>query len=559
MFAAMVDVLVVGAGPTGLMAAAELIRHGLSVRLIDKLAEPNMLSRAFAIHARSLEIFEDLDLADALIARGARYDRIAVYASGSPIVHASLEDLETRFPFVLLLPQSETEAVLTGRLVAMGGAIERSVELVRYAQSEDGVVAKVRHADGREEDIQASWLVGCDGAHSQVRKQAGLEFRGHAYDERFMLGDVEVEWDLTNDHIATFFGTTGVAALFPYSNNRCRLVVTSTPDDVREEPPTLEELQALLAERASRPVRLSDPKWLARFRIHSRQVEHYRRGRVFLAGDAAHIHSPLGGQGMNTGMQDAHNLAWKLALVHRGLAREVLLDSYHTERHPIAQQILRGTEVATRAATLRNPVARAVRNQMARFFSSFDVFRERVARNVAELTIDYRKSPIVDEHRDNVLLARFGDDAAEESPTIGAYHAFGSAPHAGQLVADGVVRADGRDQRLGEVLDTRRHTLLLFDGRATTDQGYERFRQIHASIAAKYADRIDVHVVVATGDRPAGLDGISVLLDPEGDLELRFGAVAECLYLIRPDLYIAYRSQPADLEPLAKYLSTIFV
>jgi hypothetical protein len=304
---------------------------------------------------------------------------------------------------------------------------------------------------------------------------------------------------------------------------------------------------------------VSAPKWLGRFRIHSRQVEHYRRGRVFLAGDAAHIHSPLGGQGMNTGMQDAHNLAWKLALVQRGRARAGLLDSYHVERHPIAQQILRGTDVATRVATLRNPVARAVRNQMARFFSSFDVFRERVGRNVAELTIDYRKSPIVDQHRDSVLFARIGDDADGESPTIAAYRAFGSAPHAGQLAPDGVVRADGRDLRLGEVLDTRRHTLLLFDGRATTEQGYERFRQIHARVAANHADRINVHVVVPSEQRPAGLDGISVLLDPEGDLELRFGAIAECLYLIRPDLYIGYRSQPADLDPLAKYLSSIFV
>jgi hypothetical protein len=184
--------------------------------------------------------------------------------------------------------------------------------------------------------------------------------------------------------------------------------------------------------------------------------------------------------------------------------------------------------------------------------------RQRFTRNVAELTINYRTSPIVDEHRDSVLLARIGHGIDDESPTLAAFRQFGSAPHAGQRVADGIVRVDGRDTRLGDVFDSRRHTLLLFDGRATTEQGYERFRTIHASILARYADRIDVNVVVPAEQRPAGLDGITVLLDPEGDLELQFGASAECLYLIRPDLYIAYRSQPADPASLDRYLASIF-
>jgi Aromatic-ring hydroxylase, C-terminal len=197
---------------------------------------------------------------------------------------------------------------------------------------------------------------------------------------------------------------------------------------------------------------------------------------------------------------------------------------------------------------------------MARFFSSFDVFRERAARDVAELTIDYRKSPIVDEHRDSLLVARIGDDVDDESPTVAAWRRFGAAPHAGQLVPDGVAQVEGRDSvvRLGKLLDTRRHTLLLFDGRATTERGYERLRAIHARVAAAYAGRVDVHVVVAAASRPPGLDGISILLDPEGDLELRFGATAECLYLIRPDLYIAFRSQPADPEALERYLASVF-
>ena len=553
----MVDVLVVGAGPTGLMAAAELIRHGCSVRLIDRLREPDPHSRALAIHARSLEILDDLDVADELIARGIRCKGVAIYANGSAIVRVSLEDLETRFPYVLILPQSESELVLANRLTALGGTIDRGVELVGYEQRDDGVVAQLRSATG-DETVRASWLVGCDGAHSTVRKLAGLEFRGSAYDEQFLLGDVAIEWDTPSDQVTTFFGTSGVAVCFPLPGNRWRVVMTTAPGDTSEGPPTPESLQTILAERSGLALRLSEPGWLSRFRIHARQVARYRVERVFLAGDAAHIHSPFGGQGMNTGMQDAHNLAWKLALVQRGGAHASLLDSYHVERHPIATQILRGTDAMTRVATLRHPVARAVRNQMARFFSSFDVFRERMARNVAELTIDYRKSPIVDEHRDSVLLARIGNDANDESPTLSAYQQFGSAPHAGQLLGDGVARLDGRDVRLGEILDTRRHTLLLFDGRATTERGYDRFRAIHARIAAEYDGRIDVHVVVAGESRPAGLDGISVLLDPEGDLELRFGATAECLYLIRPDLYIAYRSQPAEPEPLVKYLRSVF-
>jgi 2-polyprenyl-6-methoxyphenol hydroxylase-like FAD-dependent oxidoreductase len=559
MFDRMVDVLVVGAGPTGLVAASELIRHGLSVRVIDRLTEPNDKSRALGIQARSLEILDDLGVADELIARGNPCANVAVFAGGTAIVRASLEDLETRYPYVLVIPQHATEAVLAQRLVALGGRIERGVELVGYEERDGGVVARVR-AGGEESEIHAAWLIGCDGAHSTVRKAAGLEFKGRHYDERFALADVDVEWDVPSDQVTTFFGTTGVTACFPLAGKRWRVFSSTADTNDETADPSIEEVAALLAERSQLSPRVSNATWLARFRIGARQVERYRHGRVFVAGDAAHIHSPLGGQGMNTGMQDAHNLAWKLALVHQRHAQKALLDSYHAERHPVAAQILRGTDVATRVATLRNPVARAVRDQMARFFSSFEMVRDRIARNVAELTIDYRKSPIVGEHRDSVLLARIGSDDDDESPTVAAHRRFGAAPHAGQLVADGVARRDGGDVvRIAKLLDTRRHSLLLFDGRATTEAGYARFREIHTRVAAAYGDRIATHVVVAGSNRPLGLDGISVIFDHEGDLELRFGAIAECLYLIRPDLYIAYRSQPVDEAALDDYLASIFV
>lgn len=558
----MPEVLVVGAGPTGLTLAGELARRGVPFRLVDKAPEPTQLSKAIGVHARTLEILHDIGIADELISRGVKLRATQVFADGKTLVRASFEELDSHYPFILSVPQSETEAVLTEHLTRLGGAIERGVELIELEQNGEGVTCTLRKLDGGQEKVTAKYVVGADGASSVVRKQIGLEFAGSSYAEQFLLADLRATWDLPDDSVSVFFSHEGVLAVFPLPKGRCRLIASTTVSASEETlAPTLDEVRARYRTASHFPAELDEPLWLASFRLHCRQVDRYQVGRVFLAGDAAHIHSPVGGQGMNTGMQDAHNLAWKLALVHHGKSTPELLESYQAERHAVAANVLRGTDVATRAATLRHPVARAVRNQVARVLSSFEVVQQRIARSAAELDLGYRKSPIVSEKRQSLLLARVGAGEAAESPNLAGWRDFELAPAAGDRMLDAVVTPKGSEapKRLAEIVDGRHHTLLLFDGRAKTRDGYARLARIGRAVREKYGDLVDVHVVVPSSKCPPELDWDgSILFDPEGELEERYGASAECVYLIRPDLYVGYRSQPADEASLLTHLSRTF-
>ncbi len=442
----------------------------------------------------------------------------------------------------------------------LGSGVERGTRLVALSQDDNAVSCRLEHADGSTEVCDASWLVGADGAHSAVRKAVGLDFPGHPYPDVFWLADLEIGWDVPDHRVTTFFSADGLLACFPLPSGAFR-IVASAPEGAGDGDPSQSELERVIRERSKKEARIASASWRARFSIHCRQVRAYRSGRVFLAGDAAHIHSPFGGQGMNTGIQDAHNLAWKLALVEKGLFRPEVLDSYQAERHSVGEALLRATDLATRVATLKSPVARRVRNRVTQFLASLEVIQERIMRGVAELDLEYDKSPIVGEFRSGLWRARFGDDEEEESPTLSAWLSFDAAPGPGHRAPDGLARTtSGAPIRLSRIWDPSRHTLLLFDGRASTSEGYVALSRVAHAVQERASDQIQIVIVVADSNVPAELewDGMT-LLDPEGDLEYRYGAQAECLYLVRPDLYVAYRSQPAALEPLIAYLDGVLV
>lgn len=549
------DVLIVGAGPTGLTMACECRRRGLSVVLIDKAAGPTAYSKAIVVHARTLEIFEDMGIASEAVSRGVRLGGATMRAGGQVVIEASFSELDTRYPFLLSISQADTEALLREHLAKLGGEVMQGCELLALRQHGTGVEAKVRDGSG-ERTISAAWAVGCDGAHSAVRKILELPFEGSTYDERFLLADVKIEWDFPDDRISAFFADDGLVACFPMRDGRWRLLATD-PVVVEGSDPAIEEVQALFSRRTQTAGTLSDAAWLARFKIHCRQVARYRDDRIFLAGDAAHIHSPAGGQGMNTGIQDAHNLAWKLALVHSGRGRGRLLDSYEAERHAIGQSVLKQTDLATKVGTLKNPVAKAVRNELSKFFSGFEAVREAAARQVAELEIAYESSPIVREDVGSILHARIGTAAGAESPTVGTARDFASGPRPGRRALDGRVTQSGKTKRLMEIVSGLSHTLLLFDGRSESAAGYAQLAAIHDAIRARF-DEVRVFVVTPRSDRPKELPpAVDVLLDGDGELERKYGATSECAYVIRPDLYVGYRSQPVDLEKLTEYLKGI--
>ncbi len=553
------SVLVVGAGPTGLVLATELARHGVRVRVIDKNVEASKLSRAIVVHARSLEILDDLGISKELVRSGIQLTVARLYSGDKQVVSASFEELDTRFPFALSIAQHDTERHLEWALQERGVKVERGVELIDFSTRDDHVHATLRTASGAAESIDASFVVGCDGAHSTVRKKLGLEFSGEQLDEGFFLADVRLRTrgggaggPVPRDAITSYFADDGLLACFPMPDDRFRLIATTSSADSEL---TLEDIQTCLDHRAPGVAIAYDAAWMSRFRVNTRQVAQYRHGRIFLAGDAAHIHSPAGGQGMNTGMQDANNLAWKLALVIQGHAHDTLLDSYNAERHRVGAALLRSTELATRVGTFKSPVARLVRDRITGFMSSLEVVQQRIVRSVAELDLDYKASPIVEDAQESLFSARVGDEVEGEGPTIRAWREFRAAPHAGARAPDAMCSFDGKETRLSTLLGGGAHTLLLFDGRAATEHGYDNLSRIAAVVRAKYAGRIRIFIVVPRAERPRALgDDLAVVLDPEGEVETRYGATTECAYLVRPDLYVGFRMQPAVPDKLFRYL-----
>jgi 2-polyprenyl-6-methoxyphenol hydroxylase-like FAD-dependent oxidoreductase len=392
------NVLVVGAGPVGLTMAADLARYGVAVRIVDKSARRTDKSKALVLWSRSLELIDRMGCGQNFVDAGFKVNAANIIAGSRQVAHVRLDTIETPHPYALMLPQSETERLMEEQLNACGVQVERQVELVRFVLGADSVTAILRHSDGPEETVQAAWLIGCDGAHSSVRHGLGMQFEGNTLPSDWVLADVHLAGVRGKpDELNMFWHSDGALAIFPISPGRYRVIadVGDAHDDAHRADPTLEEVQAIVDKRGPGGIVASAPIWLASFQINERKVADYRVGRAFLAGDAAHVHSPAGGQGMNTGMQDACNLAWKLALVCRGLAApEPLLDSYSVERSAVGRQVLVDAGRLTTIAILRGGVQQEVRNLVASLVFGLSPVRTAMANKLAELSIGYPASPL---------------------------------------------------------------------------------------------------------------------------------------------------------------------
>ncbi|MEU1966112.1 FAD-dependent monooxygenase [Micromonospora sediminicola] len=366
------DVLVVGAGPTGLAVAVALAGHGMTATVVDRLAEPPLTSRAAVVHAGTLEMLDRIGVAAPLAARGLRSTRFTVRDRDRVLAAVPFDRLPSRYPYALLISQAETEAVLTDRLTALGGRVRRPYELTGLDLDDGGATA--RFADGGT--VRARWVVGADGMHSRVRELAGIGFGGPADPgESFLLADVRVDSTLPRDQVTLFLSRQGPLIWAPLPDGTVRLVATVT-DAPRE--PQARHFQALLDERGPvrRPDRVTDVAWASRFRIHHRIADTYRSGPVLLAGDAAHVHSPAGGQGMNLGLRDAVALGDALA------AGPEALDAYAAERRPRAEEVLGFAAGLTRLAAAP-PAVRPLRDLLLRVVSALPPARQRLAVRLA--------------------------------------------------------------------------------------------------------------------------------------------------------------------------------
>ncbi|MBV8578480.1 MAG: FAD-dependent monooxygenase [Acetobacteraceae bacterium] len=512
--------LIVGAGPTGLVMAHELARDGIQCRLIDKAPHRAMESRAIAIHARTIETFELMGLADAFLNAGHRITGVNTYGESGRIAHAAFGMLDTRYPFVLGVPQDETERILEEHLARHGVRVERNTELISLARRESSVSVRLCTA-GQVEEVETDWLLGCDGAHSAVREQLGISFSGATYPEHFVLADVKVAGDLDHAEAQVWLHREGALAFFPLPEDRWRLIIINSPPDWRGEP-SLAQCQALVDERGLDRLRLGDPRWTAVFRIHRREAARFRKDRVFLLGDAAHIHSPVGGQGMNMGIQDAFNLAWKLSLVVRNGGNPELLDSYEAERKPVDEAVIRQTDRATRLVSLHGTVARFIRDHMMSLLTQIPAVAEKLGQGLSGLAINYRHSPIIEEHAAGTAGPAAGD----------------RAPDAPLVAAKG-----GASLRLYNLFAEHRHVLLLLgDGREALAPTLPGFPET---------------VLAAYRIAPPGTAG-GDFIDRDGVVAKRYGS-APAAYLIRPDGYVGFRCDWRTISTnLPHYLAKVF-
>jgi 2-polyprenyl-6-methoxyphenol hydroxylase-like FAD-dependent oxidoreductase len=393
------DVLIVGAGPTGLVLALWLTRLGVKPRIIDKTPEPVRTSRALAVQARTLELYRQLDLADAVVSGGHKVPGVNLWVGGEQRARLDFtaigSDL-TPYSYLEIFPQDEHERLLVQRLEALGVAVERSTELVAFSQEPRCVMAHLRGPGGLEEVCEAAYLIGCDGARSLVRDTLGTGFPGGTYHQVFYVADVQARGPALNGELHLDLDEADFLAVFPLaSEGRARLI--GTVRDARADQPESLKFEDVSA-RAIQHLKVEVEKvnWFSAYRVHHRVSEHFRRGRVFLAGDAAHIHSPVGGQGMNTGIGDAVNLAWKLHSVLTGRAQDNLLDSYEPERMRFARRLVATTDKVFTFVTAEGRIADLVRTRIAPLVMprvvGFETAREYLFRTVSQIMINYRDS-----------------------------------------------------------------------------------------------------------------------------------------------------------------------
>ncbi|KAI1484633.1 FAD binding domain-containing protein [Biscogniauxia mediterranea] len=553
-----VDVLIVGGGPTGLALALELAAQQVSFRIIDKATQRSPYSRAIVVQPRTLEILRRHGHIEDLLAHSHTAEGTSICVGGRHVADVNLDFAYIRrgtaFPMPLAISQFHTEAWLDAQLARRGAHFEMGVEARSITQDAEGVTVRIAPVEGEggdeEETVRAKYVVGADGAHSSVRHAAAnMTFEGEAYPQEFILADVHIEGTTASERRTYMCFGRGIMVFLPMHDGTVRIVVSRPAKaDARSDiaakdlpPARIEDFQDFFDQVFPYGGTLRDPAWLTRFRLHHRGVNTYRDGRLLVAGDAAHIHSPAGGQGMNTGIQDAANLGWKLGAAIRGDGKkqEQLLDSYHAERHPVGQHLLRHSDHAFGYVASTNPVFVFLRNLIMPWVLPWLVsWRAGVTRQfefISQLRVRYRRSP-----------------------AVGTAPGFAGPIRGGDRAADGKIRTgegdgEGEEKWLQELFTPDSHHLVLFSGGGGAATAEGDLRRAEARFLEHAGDdaRVKVHTVVGEGEggHQAGY------VDVGGELHDMYGFKDGAGYvLVRPDGYVAHIGPLSALDGASEWL-----
>ena len=505
------DVIIIGAGPTGLALACQFIRYGVDFVMLDKNETTTPHSKAIGVQARTLEIYEQIGLADKLIDLGWRAERARMIVGGEVRGEINLGDIGkgmSPYPFVLMVEQGRHEALLHDFIKSNGRTVRWRTELQEFSQDDNGVTATIKDPNGATERIEAKYLVGADGAKSPVRHALGLSFEGSTFERMFYVADVDIDWEVEHNALTAVLMKHNLLAFFPMTGEKQWRIVGTFPEEFsKDEGDVLyEEIEEQIKRDTELKLDITRVNWFSTYKVHTRHVERFREGRCFLAGDSAHIHSPAGAQGMNTGIQDGYNLAWKLALVLGGAADEKILDTYNEERLPNAEMLLKTTDRFFNLAASPEPLLSYIRVHVFPYIAgvafSLDAVKKFVFPRISQIAIQYRDSSLSDHEGDGGLDVKSGD----------------------------------------------RMPYLLVDGKSV----YDRLHDAKFHLVS-FSDGL-------VEDSPAELDGEFASLLTRHQLPLyphiaeAFGTTESFSVLLRPDNYVAKVSEGVSSAPAEEYL-----